>query len=173
MRFSGLFTSNDELSDLYRFLVSKIENNKDYNVSTLFDNFEIDSKSLIDKVINYFKEKEGILYGTSIVWGMILLILIPIIAIIALITVIGSALGFAAILAYTVILVYSTVITGYLLGTTLFVDKNMNKYLVGIIGITAIEILRRLPVIGGLISFVVILIAFGMIKEIIKKEKAE
>ena len=50
---AGLFTSNDELSELYKFLVNKIENNKDYNVSTLFDNFEISSASLIDKVINY------------------------------------------------------------------------------------------------------------------------
>lgn len=50
---SGLFASNDELSELYKFLVSKIQNNKDYNVSTLFDNFEIKANSLIDKVINY------------------------------------------------------------------------------------------------------------------------
>lgn len=50
---AGLFTSNDELSELYKFLVKKIEDNKDYNVSTLFDNFEISASSLIDKVINY------------------------------------------------------------------------------------------------------------------------
>ena len=50
---SGLFVSNDELSKLYRFLVQKIESNADYNVSTLFDNFEITNNSLIDQVINY------------------------------------------------------------------------------------------------------------------------
>ena len=50
---SGLFEGNDELSELYRFLVEKINNNKDYTVSSLFDNFEINSNSLIDKVINY------------------------------------------------------------------------------------------------------------------------
>jgi len=50
---SGLFAGSDELSELYRFLVEKIENNKDYTVSSLFDNFEINSNSLIDKVINY------------------------------------------------------------------------------------------------------------------------
>ena len=49
----GLFTSNDELSELYRFLVAKLEENKDFNVSTLFDNFEINNNSLIDRVINY------------------------------------------------------------------------------------------------------------------------
>ena len=57
---SGLFSSNDELSELYRFLVSKIEANKDYNVSTLFDNFEISDGSLIDKVINYVFPNEEV-----------------------------------------------------------------------------------------------------------------
>ncbi len=50
---AGIFNSDDELSELYKFLLEKITNNKDYNVSTLFDNFTITSSSLIDKVINY------------------------------------------------------------------------------------------------------------------------
>jgi len=50
---SGLFTADDELSKLYRFLVEKIQNNAEYNASTLFDSFEISSNSLIDRVINY------------------------------------------------------------------------------------------------------------------------
>ena len=50
---AGLFAGDDELSELYRFLIEKINNNKDYTVSSLFDNFEINSNSLIDKVINY------------------------------------------------------------------------------------------------------------------------
>lgn len=50
---SGLFTSDDELSELYNFLVQKINNKEDVNVSTLFDNFEITKNSLIDRVINY------------------------------------------------------------------------------------------------------------------------
>lgn len=50
---AGLFTGDDELSKLYEFLINKINENKDYNVSTLFDNFEISANSLIDKVINY------------------------------------------------------------------------------------------------------------------------
>ena len=33
--------------------MQKIQNNADYNASTLFDSFEISSNSLIDKVINY------------------------------------------------------------------------------------------------------------------------
>ncbi len=50
---SSLFITQDELKELYEFLSSKLENNKDYNVSTLFDSFEVKANSLIDRVINY------------------------------------------------------------------------------------------------------------------------
>ena len=50
---SGLFNSNDELSELYKFLVQKKNENEDVTVSSLFDNFEISKNSLIDRVINY------------------------------------------------------------------------------------------------------------------------
>ncbi len=48
-----LFKGNDELSRLYNYLKQKLNENKEYNVSSLFDNFEINNNSLIDKVINY------------------------------------------------------------------------------------------------------------------------
>lgn len=51
--FVGVFNSSDELSELYKFFVSKIKENKPINVSTLFDNFDIKPNSAIDKVINY------------------------------------------------------------------------------------------------------------------------
>lgn len=50
---AGIFASNDELSDLYRFFVSRRGENKDFNPSTLFDNFDINKDSLIDRVVNY------------------------------------------------------------------------------------------------------------------------
>ncbi|MBO5954346.1 MAG: DNA primase [Clostridia bacterium] len=49
----SLFLEADELRFLYEFLKERIENNKDYNVSSLFDSFEISSNSLIDQIINY------------------------------------------------------------------------------------------------------------------------
>jgi len=48
---------------LFDFLKQKIENNKEYNVSTLFDSFEINANSLIDKVINYTFPAENV-FGT-------------------------------------------------------------------------------------------------------------
>lgn len=127
--------------------------------------------AFFDKIDKIFKEKDTMIIGNSIGWGLLLFITMPIISIIALITVIGSALGFAALLIYIVILVYSTVITGYLLGRILFDNKNLNKYLIGVIGIVIIEILRRLPVIGGIMSFIVLLVSFGVIREVIRKDE--
>ena len=48
-----MFNKDDELGKLYEYLKEKIAENKNYNVSSLFDNFEIRANSLIDKVINY------------------------------------------------------------------------------------------------------------------------
>ncbi len=48
-----LFSEKDELSELYSFLKEKTTNGQNYNASTLFDNFDIDKNSLIDRVINY------------------------------------------------------------------------------------------------------------------------
>lgn len=47
--FATLFTGEDELSQLYKFVKSK----GDVTASCLFDNFEVTKDSLIDKVINY------------------------------------------------------------------------------------------------------------------------
>ena len=57
---SGLFNSNDELSELYKFLVQKKNENEDVTVSSLFDNFEISKNSLIDRVINYVFPKTDV-----------------------------------------------------------------------------------------------------------------
>ncbi len=48
-----LFKGEDELSELYNYLKEKIKENKEYNISSLFDSFDINSNSLIDRVINY------------------------------------------------------------------------------------------------------------------------
>lgn len=55
-----LFNQDDDLSRLYQYLKEKIAENKNYNVSSLFDSFEIKANSLIDKVINYTFPKEEV-----------------------------------------------------------------------------------------------------------------
>lgn len=57
---ASLFTQEDELTELYNYLKTKIEENKDYTVSSLFDSFTIANNSLIDRVINYVFPEDGI-----------------------------------------------------------------------------------------------------------------
>ena len=40
--------------------MARREENKDFNPSTLFDNFDIDKNSLIDKVVNYVFPSEDV-----------------------------------------------------------------------------------------------------------------
>ena len=79
-------------------------------------------------------------------------------------------LGFTASFMYITILAFSTVLTGYLIGSTIFKNSKINKYLVGIIGILIVQVLRIIPLIGGFISFIAILLAFGIVVQIMKKE---
>ena len=104
---------------------------------------------------------------------MLGIIIIPIISLLAIFTFIGSAIGMIGLLAYTVGYMCATVIVAYAFANTLLEKNNKNPYLMGILGILIIEILRRLPVIGGVISFIIICIAFGTIIKLIKNSNTK
>lgn len=59
--FVGIFNTGDELSELYGYLYKKIKNNEDFSVSAIFDEFEITSNSLLDRVINYSFPEDNLL----------------------------------------------------------------------------------------------------------------
>lgn len=116
-------------------------------------------------------------YGKSLGWGIVFIIVLPIVALIIMMTAIGVSLGFVLAFVYILILIYATTLTGYLVGTTIFNGKEINKYLVGITGIAIVQLLRMLPLVGGIVSCLTTLIAFGIMKAIFEKsedkEKAE
>ena len=62
----------------------------------------------------------------------------------------------------------ATIITGYAIANTI-IEKDINKHLKGLLGIVIIEVLRRLPVIGGIITIIVNAIAFGTILKLVKE----
>ena len=128
---------------------------------------------MFEKIKKSYESKSGKVYLTSAGWGILLLIAIPIIALIALITIICSPLGFALFVIYTFVLLMTTVLVGYLLGTTLFNKTKMNKWLTGFLGITILEILCALPLIGGIVGTIKVLVGTGIIIEIIKREKPQ
>lgn len=48
-----IFSADDELKPVYEYLKQKLSENKNISVAGLFDEFNIDNNSLIDRVINY------------------------------------------------------------------------------------------------------------------------
>ena len=107
-------------------------------------------------------------YCSSCGWGILSMIVIPLISVLSIFTFIGSALGVIGLLLYIIGYLISTVIVGYAIANTLL-EKEMNRYLKGFIGILIIEILRRLPIIGGFIALILNAIAFGTIIKLIKE----
>ena len=108
--------------------------------------------------------------------GLLILIGTPIIAIILLMTGLFVSVGIISALLYGILVYISIIISGYILAYNLdkkVFNKNLNNYLLVITGILIIYILKIVPIIGGLISFVSLLYGLGiagnMILDIKKK----
>ena len=48
-----IFSADDELKPVYEYLKQKLSENKNISVAGLFDEFNVNNNSLIDRVINY------------------------------------------------------------------------------------------------------------------------
>lgn len=107
-------------------------------------------------------------------YGFLALIGVPIALLILLVTIIGIPISILGFIAYAICLYLSTILVGYLLGnliwTKLFKAKN-NDYLAIMIGIIAIKLLEVVPLIKGLISFVVICLGLGLMAKMMFEKK--
>lgn len=107
-------------------------------------------------------------------YGIITLLLIPIIILILLFSVFGLPFSLILLAMYLICIYISTIITGYLLGTTIwkkYIKINKTQYLQGILGITILFILSSLPYIGIAIYFISLIISMGIIASLIIKRK--
>jgi cytoskeletal protein CcmA (bactofilin family) len=108
--------------------------------------------------------------GASALLGFVLLVCIPVASLILLITLIGAPLALLSMAAYFVLL-----LVGYLAAAAAVGDTILNRLRPGtvervgwriaaaICGIFVIAILGRIPFLGGLISFVVLIIGIGAV----------
>lgn len=105
-------------------------------------------------------------------YGLLLLMLIPILFVVLVSLVFGVPLAFLLLAFYVVFILLSTIFTGYLVGLIIwknFIKKDMNILLVGLIGITTLVVLQSLPYIGTIIGFLSILTSLGMLVYLFKK----
>lgn len=149
--------------------------NSDYNYNNSFTFYSIISLLIIaylinainpkiyEKIIKKEDSKETLL---NILYGFIVLIMVPLGSIIAFITLIGIPLSIISLLLYCVLIYLSSIITsiyfGNLLIKTVF-KKELNSYLTILIGLVLLKLLELIPYLGGWISFASILFGIGLI----------
>ena len=113
----------------------------------------------------YVYNKFGDYLTTSGV-GVLGMFMFPIIAILLLISNIGVSVGLIMFVLYIILIYMTTIVSGYVLGNligTKSFKKELNDYLVGLIGIASIVILSALPYLGTFIGLINLLFGFGVI----------
>lgn len=103
---------------------------------------------------------------SSLGFGALLLIAVPIIFIMLLAIVIGTPLALLLLAFYIICILLSTIFTGYLLGFVIwkkFINKDINTVFAGLIGVSIIYILTSIPTIGVYFTIINVMVALGII----------
>ncbi|MCK4808531.1 MAG: polymer-forming cytoskeletal protein [Candidatus Aenigmarchaeota archaeon] len=111
------------------------------------------SDKLADNIKNEFLK--------SMLYGLITLVVFPVIALLLAITVIGIPISIMMILLYIVTIYLSKVFVGLFLGRLIL--KNENIVWATILGLVIYLVLANIPVIGGLVTFLTVLLGLGTI----------
>lgn len=105
-------------------------------------------------------------------FGALFLIGVPMAIIVLFTTVIGTPLALIALFLYIIFICITTILSGYLLGYIIwknFIKKENNVLLIGLIGISIVYVLNMIPVIGGYIAMISLMIGLGIVLKLFKK----
>ena len=131
-------------------------------VPQLFKRIEKKNENIT--ILNWFS-----LFG----FGTLSIILIPVIFLMLLTLVFGLSLAILLLILYIIAIWLSSIFTSYLIGYLVwkkFIKKDMNMYLIGLIGISIISVATALPVFGVLVNVVSMMIGMGIILQQFKKD---
>lgn len=106
--------------------------------------------------------------------GFVILIGIPIVAITLLMTGVLTSIGVVVGIIYGILVYIANIFTSYYLATELdkrFFKKNMNPYILIIIGLLIMKVLSIIPFIGEFISIISVLLGLGIIGNMIIEVK--
>ena len=99
-------------------------------------------------------------------YGLISLIIIPIISILLLISNIGISVGLILGVLYMIMIYISTIASGYIVGniiSTKLIKKETNDFILGLIGIVSVTILSYIPLLGTLVRILTLFFGLGVI----------
>lgn len=113
----------------------------------------------------------------SLLWGLVFLIITPIASVILMITVIGLPLAFIILGLWVMMLYVATIIAAWIVGSYLY-EKFLSKYKwsnisILALGIVGFCILTKIPLVGWLIIFILILMSWGTLKQIFQKHNMQ
>ena len=122
-------------------------------------------ENLFKKSLNQTEELSFNKVATLCGKGFLILIGIPIIAMMLLFSGAFISVGVIGAIIYGVLIYISNIFTGYFIAYILdkkYFKKNMNSYLLMIIGLFIVYVTSLIPFIGGIISFISILLGLGI-----------
>ena len=102
---------------------------------------------------------------TSLGWGFVKLLVLPITMVILMVTVLGIPLAFMILLGFAAGMIMATWVAGKALGEKVYQESKLsflkNRYLQFVVGLSLIQLLGLLPLVGWLIKLIAFLIGFG------------
>lgn len=94
--------------------------------------------------------------------GFLVLVVTPIVVVLSMISIIGLPLGIIVAMLYGILMYISMIPTAIYLGSWVMNKKNQNDYLVLAISLLIIYMIRIIPIIGGIIGFISIILGLGI-----------
>ena len=117
----------------------------------------------IDKI-----DKNASSIATTTLIGFAFLVLVPIASLILLVSTIGLGLGVICILLYGIMIYLSAIPTSYFFGNWILKDKIENKYLLLSLSILVLYVIRLIPLVGGIVTFISLCFGLGVYIKLIK-----
>lgn len=96
-------------------------------------------------------------------WGFLFLVATPVVIILLFITVLGIPLALITLFAYILIIMIAQVFTSLALGEWLLKKFNQRGGAVAafIVGLVVLSLLKLIPILGGIVSFIALLVGLG------------
>jgi len=122
---------------------------------------------VFEKLVEKNKQFSFSLAAKRFGWGLLWLIVLPILFVVSMVTMVGIGAGMLMIFIYGLLIGLSGILVGYLVGWKLnLVEQNKTKvskkYVDFAIGYLILTLVRNIPVVGWLVSFLTVAIGLGL-----------
>jgi len=104
--------------------------------------------------------------GWSLLYGLLILIVMPILSVILMVTIVGLPLGIIALVMYFILLYVAKIVAALSIGSAILGRKDQKlsaQIWAALLGLLIVEVVCLIPIVGGLLGFVLMLGGMGAI----------